>query len=275
MIHEGMLLQDRYEVQQAIGNGAMGSVYRGLDHATQTIVAIKVIRDEVSLGDATLVRRFLKESRVLSQLNHPHIVKVLATAPDDAPFPYIIMEYVGGATLAAHIQHNGILPVKPALQVAYAIASAVAYIHTIPIIHRDIKPSNIMFTEKGSPRLMDFGVAFLDSGTALTTPGSVLGTLAYTAPEVIYGQKATESADIWSFGVTLYQMFAGKLPFPSALPAMLIADILSKPIPPLEDIRPDLPPIVLGLIYMMLQKDPIERIDTMARVKATLKEIKD
>jgi serine/threonine-protein kinase len=122
---------------------------------------------------------------------------------------------------------------------------------------------------------MDFGVAFLDSGTALTTPGSVLGTLAYTAPEVIYGQKATESADIWSFGVTLYQMFAGKLPFPSALPAMLIADILSKPIPPLEDIRPDLPPIVLGLIYMMLQKDPIERIDTMARVKATLKEIKD
>ncbi|MEM6528411.1 MAG: serine/threonine-protein kinase, partial [Chloroflexota bacterium] len=184
---------------------------------------------------------------------------------------YIIMEYVDGLTLSAQIQKHTRLPIQPTVQVSYALASALDYIHSAGIIHRDIKPSNIMFTAKGSPRLMDFGVAHLSNATPMTAPGSVLGTLSYVSPEIIYGGKATVKSDVWALGMTIYKMLTGKLPFGGSTPAVAISEILSQPVSPVIVERQDAPPLLAGLVDMMLQKDPQLRIDSMARVKEHLK----
>ncbi|MEL6149545.1 MAG: serine/threonine-protein kinase, partial [Chloroflexota bacterium] len=216
--------------------------------------------------------RFIREGRALEQLDHPHIVSII-DIHDEGDDYYIIMEYVDGLTLSAQIRKHGQLPIKPAVQVSYALASALDYIHLQGIIHRDIKPSNIMFTSKGSPRLMDFGVAHLNDATPMTAPGAVLGTLSYVSPEIIYGGKATVKSDVWALGMTIYKMLTGELPFGGSTPAVAIAEILSQPVPPVIVARQDTPLLLAGLVDMMLQKDPQLRIDSMARVKEQLKSL--
>lgn len=269
-MQQGDIIGRRYQIGARLGNGAMGVVYLGYDQKTGERVAIKTIREEIIDDDNEIPRRFVREGRVLSHLDHPHIVKVI-DVNDDAF--YIVMEYVNGVTLSYQIHRYEQLPIKPVIKTSYALASALAYIHERGIIHRDIKPSNIMFTKEGAPRLMDFGVAHMKDVTPMTAPGQVLGTLTYVAPEIIYGNPATQSADIWSLGTTMYQMLTGELPFNSKTPAALIADILSQPVPPVIEMRTDTPPMLAGLVDMMLQKEPSQRIDSMVRVKEQLKRL--
>ncbi len=273
-MQQGDVIKGRFEVGERLGNGAMGVVHVGVDKTTGERVAIKAVRPEIAKNSDDIAKRFIREGRALGKLNHPHIVTVVDIV-DEGDELYIIMEYVDGVTLSYQISKYKRLPIKPTVQVSYALASAVAHIHERGIIHRDIKPSNIMFTGKGSPRLMDFGVAHLDSATPMTVPGTVLGTLAYVAPEIVMGNKADYRADVWSLGMTMYKMLIGELPFGGKTPAVAIAEILTKPLPDLILLRPDTPPRLAGLVTMMLQKEPSQRIDSMARVKNQLKGIMD
>lgn len=270
----GHVINGRYVVEERLGNGAMGVVFRGTDQQSGDIIAIKTIRQDLLDQDPEIAKRFLREGRALAELDHPHIVTVLEAAQDGDDH-FIVMEYVDGVTLSAQIQKYHQLPIKPTVQISYALASALAHIHERGIIHRDIKPTNIMFTAKGSPRLMDFGVAHVDGATPLTKPGSVLGTLSYVAPEVIYGQKATQQCDIWSLGMTMYKMLTGSLPFGGQTPAIVIAEILSQPLPDIILERDDIPLALAGLVAVMLEKEPAQRIDSMARVKSQLGTIRD
>jgi serine/threonine protein kinase len=250
-----------------LGNGAMGVVYGGEDIETGEKVAIKTIRPGVGKSNSELPRRFVREAQALSELDHPNIVNVRAASDDGN---YIVMDFVDGTTLAYQIKKHQVLPITPTIKVGAALASALAYIHSRNIIHRDVKPPNIMFTRQGRPILMDFGVAHVGDATPMTAPGSVMGTLAYIAPEMIQGQPATPKSDIWSLGMVLFQMLTGQVAFNANNTASAIAEILTAEVPQVMDMRHDVPPALAGLVDMMLQKEPIERIDTMERVRVQL-----
>lgn len=268
----GDVIGGRYQIAQQVGSGAMGEVYQAIDQHQQQTVAIKAIRPEIAAQNPELQRRFMREGRVLNQLDHPHIVKVLDIVEDSGD-DFIVMEYVNGNTLSYEIKSRQRLGIKASIQIAYALSGALAYIHSQNILHRDIKPSNVMFTERRVPKIMDFGVAYLGGATSMTAPGSVLGTVSYIAPEVIYGEAHNERSDVWSLGMTIFKMVTGVLPFTGKTPAIVIADILTKPVPNLLELRPDAPPALVGLVDMMLQKELAARIDSMERVHRQLYKI--
>ena len=176
------LIADRYQLGHLIGEGGVGKVYKGLDTASGQPVAVKLLRPEIILDAPDLVERFRREGRILSELDHPNIVKVLATF-EEAGQHYIVMEFVAGGSLADWLRQQPRLPLERALAIALELSDALARVHYLNIVHRDIKPSNILLAKDGTPRLTDFGLAQMRSYSPITTAGSVLGTFEYLSPE--------------------------------------------------------------------------------------------
>jgi serine/threonine protein kinase len=208
----------------------------------------------------------------LRRLNHPNIVKVLGMSKTDTGY-YLILEYVGGGSLADLLRTPGELPLKRVLSIAVELADALARAHHLKIVHRDLKPGNILIAGDGSPRLTDFGIANLGYRTRLTQGQTVMGTLAYLSPEALNGKEMDERADIWAFGVILYEMLTGKLPFDETTPSTLMAAILQKPMISIESLRMDISLPLLNLIQRMLEKDPERRIASARLVGAELQTI--
>jgi predicted ATPase/tetratricopeptide (TPR) repeat protein/tRNA A-37 threonylcarbamoyl transferase component Bud32 len=264
-------IADRFEIEEYISQGGMGAVYRGLDIHSGQAVAIKRLRAEVVADNPDLIARFEREGEILRALNHPNIVKILATAQAEGQH-YLVMEYVGGGSLADLLREQPQLDIRRALDIALDLSDALTRTHRLDVLHRDLKPANVLIAEDGTPRLTDFGVARLGKSD-LTGADQMVGTVAYLSPEALNGEPLDERADIWAFGVVLFEMLAGKRPFEGANLAEQIKAILSDPVPDLEALRPDIPVALVDLVYRMLDKDRRQRISSVRLAGAELEAI--
>ncbi len=267
-----IIIGERYQQGELIGRGGMGDVFIGLDTVTGDPVAIKRLHPHIVQENGSILDRFQREGQALRQLNHPNIVKMLATIQEN-DYHYLVMEYIGGGSLREMIDREKQMPIKNVLNIALDLADALTRAHRLNIIHRDIKPDNVLMKDDGTPCLTDFGVAHMGDRTRLTQTGSVIGTYAYLSPEACNGMELDERADIWSFGVMLFEMLAGRPPFhENSTPAVLTA-ILTKPAPDLNRLRNDVPPALSALIAHMLEKDRDRRISSVRVVGAELEAI--
>ncbi len=267
-----ILIGNRYLIEEDIGGGRMGMVYRGMDTATDTPVAIKHLRSEVILELPNTVERFAREAAAMQQLHHPNIIRVLATLTEHDAH-YLIMEYASGGTLAALLQQQSPLPIPRVVALALDIADALARAHRFGIIHRDVKPANILLSADGSAKLGDFGEVYLGSRTRITMTDEFMGTLHYMAPEVFANKPPTAGIDLWAYGITLYEMLAGKRPFSGKNARDLMNRILVQSPPALD--RNDVPVELNQLVEQLLQKDPKQRLQSAREAGVILMRLLD
>ncbi len=263
---------DRYEIGKPIGGGATGRVYLGCDLQTGEPVAIKRLMSEWIADASDLVERFRREGEVLRKLNHPNIVKVLATFEEDGQH-YLVMDYVGGGSLAELLTQQPQLPIERVVSIGLELADALSRAHHLNIIHRDLKPANILLAADGTPRLTDFGLARIGNYPPVTVAGQVLGTFQYLSPEACDNQLLDERADLWSFGVVLFEMSAGQRPFDGDSPFEIMRAIQYQPVPEVSWYRKDVPAPLADLIRRMLMKDRPARIASARLIGAELEAI--
>ncbi len=268
----GETIAGRFEIEKLIGYGGMGEVYRGTDTTISQPVAIKLLKPEITHDAPDIVERFEREGEALRRLNHPNIVKMLAAVEENGKH-YLVMEYVAGGSLQQLLHETPQLPLQRILEISLDLADALTRAHRLKIIHRDIKPANVLLAEDGTPRLTDFGVARLGDRTRMTQTGSLVGTYAYLSPEACSGDSLDERADIWAFGVMMFEMLAGRRPFESDQPAAIILKIMTEPVPDLQALRPDVPLELVRLIDGMLEKDKELRIGSVREVGARLEKL--
>ena len=253
-----------------LGQGGMGTVYRGLDLDTNQPVAIKALKPE--LAQPALIERFQREGRALRDLNHPHIVKMIASVEEVGQY-YLVMEYVKGGSLRDLLDATPQPALPQVLDITLDLADALTRAHRLDIIHRDIKPANILLAEDGSLRLTDFGVARLNQAERVTETGAALGTLDYLSPKALNGEAVDTRSDIWAFGVLLFEMLAGQRPFTGRNLSEILLAITTRPTPDLEALRPDLSLDLVDLVYRMLEKEPSARIESVRLVGAAMEAV--
>lgn len=261
-----------YEVLGVLGNGGMGKVYKVRNVISDRVDAMKVLLPNLA-GQKELAERFLREVKVLASLNHPNIA-ALRTAFMDNDRLVMIMEFVEGETLAQRCQ-TGPVPIADSLHYVDSVLAALSYAHAHNVIHRDIKPGNIMITPDGTVKLMDFGIAHSENSADLTKTGTALGSVRYMSPEQIQGGAIDARSDIYSLGVTLYELATGQPPFKADSDVSLLAAHLNQiPRRPIE-LRPDLPQGLNDIIVMALAKDPAKRFQTADAFRNALHSVSD
>lgn len=269
-MNQAAVVGSRFELGERIGQGSMGTVYRGFDTQTREQVAIKLLRSETLLGDPTSAARFAREGEALRRLNHPSIVKVLAEVQEGRQH-YLVMELVTGGSLARLLHDTSApLPVARVLSIALDLSDALARAHRLGIVHRDLKPANVLLAQDGTPRLTDFGVAYLGGEEPLSSAPRIVGTLPYISPEMVTSETIDARTDIWSFGVLLFEMLSRTQPFTRDHPAATLHAILNAEPPDLEELRPDCPLALVDLIYRMLEKSRNLRLASIRQVGAAL-----
>ena len=251
---EGMLLGNRYEIIEKIGNGGMATVYKATDKVLKRDVAVKILRDEFTT-DEEFIKRFDVEAQSAARLTHPNIVSIYDVGVEDN-LHYIVMELIKGKTLKEIIlEERGPLPWKWSVNVAIQIASALETAHRNNIIHRDIKPHNIIITEDGIAKVTDFGIAKAVSNSTITAFGTTIGSVHYFSPEHARGGFTDAKSDLYSLGVVLYEMVTGKVPFDADTPvSVALKHMQEKPEEPVE-VNPNVPIAVNNIIMKALQKD--------------------
>lgn len=265
----GTILQDRYRIEQMLGQGGMGIVYRGFDTQANTPIAIKALRRDKSAANPEILRRFVQEGVILRELNHPNIVSMLDAFEQDGGH-YLVMDYVEGGDLNGLIEAGELPAISEILSIVIDIADALTRAHRLNILHRDIKPANVLIANDGVVKLTDFGIASFNIGTNLTEEDSLIGTVAYLSPEACMGLKLDERADIWSFGVLLYELLTGSTPFKGDHPLAVINAILRQELPDLQEQSPDIPEPLADLLYRMLVKDREGRVPSIRLIGAEL-----
>jgi len=266
----------RFEIRRSLGAGGMGEIFESYDTELERIVAIKVLAAK-HIEDGTMKQRFLREARMASQLNHPNIATIHEIG-EASGNPYIVMEYVQGQTVAERLE-GGPLPLSEILDFGVQAADALAEAHDCGVVHRDIKSSNIMITSRGKVKVLDFGLAKPQSilnrsieKTRLTESGVLLGTVSYMSPEQATGHgEVTHLADIFSFGVVLYEMTTGRLPFEGETYFQTIEAIKKRAPSPIKKHRKDTPEALTAIIEHLLRKSPAERYQTCSEVADDLR----
>ena len=275
----GKTLDGLYTIQELIGTGGMANVYKAVVSAPGgpvpegTVVAVKVLRQEL-MHDADLVRRFKNESKAISILSHPNIVKVYDVSVTDK-LQYIVMEYVDGITLKEYLkQRGGALTWKETVHFATQILSALQHAHSKGIIHRDVKPQNIMLLADGSIKMMDFGIARFSRAQSQTVSDKAIGSVHYISPEQAKGERTDARTDIYSVGVMLYEMLSGRLPFDGdGAVSIAIMQISEKP-KPLAEIAPQTPAGLRQITEKAMEKDPDKRYQSAQEMLAAIEEFK-
>lgn len=262
----------RYKLEREIGRGAMGTVFLGRDSAINRLVAIKAIPLAREFSDSELAEarsRFFREAETAGRLNHPNIVTIYDVGEQDG-LAYIAMEYLKGKHLSDFASANTLLEPRKVIEVVARTADALGFAHKQNVVHRDIKPANLMYDLAGDTlKITDFGIARLtDAGSTRT--GIVLGTPSFMSPEQLEGRIVTGHSDLFSLGVTLFQLLTGQLPFRADTMTGLMQQIAEVPHPPLKAIRPDLPDCVQTVIDRALAKSPDARFETGAQMAAAL-----
>ena len=209
MLAEGRVISERYEIVGRVGSGGMADVYKAQDRRLSRFVAIKILKQEYS-SDKNFVTKFRGEAQSVAGLSHPNIVNVYDVGEDGGLY-YIVMELIEGITLKKFIERKGRLEIKEAVGIAIQIAQGMEAAHNNHIIHRDIKPQNIIISRDGKIKVTDFGIARAASSNTLTT--AAMGSVHYISPEQARGGYSDEKSDIYSLGVTLYEMLSGSMPF--------------------------------------------------------------
>ncbi|MBX3059905.1 MAG: protein kinase [Anaerolineae bacterium] len=267
--------QTRYRQGEFLAVGGHGELYHGVDLVTGAPVVIKRLRPELSQQAPEYVARFQREGQLLSELNHPNIVNMLALFEFDGQH-HIVMEYVSGGSLRQLLEQQPQLPFAQALTIALELADALSRAHHLGIIHRDLKPENVLLAAGHSPRLTDFGLARLHhDDSRITQQGLFIGSPAYMSPEALQGEDLDARGDIWSFGVLLFEMLAGQRPFAGEQVTAVITRILNDPVPDIERFRPDTPPALADLLRHMLVKNRQDRLSSMRQVAAALEAIRE
>ena len=254
----GRRLDGRYLIQSLVGVGGMANVYRGVDEKTGNAIAVKVLKEEF-LDNEELVRRFKNESKAISILSHPNIVKVYDVSVTDR-LQYIVMEYVDGITLKEYLkQRGGALTWKETVYFATQVLGALQHAHAKGIIHRDVKPQNIMLLADGSIKMMDFGIARFSRAQSQTVSDKAIGSVHYISPEQAKGDRTDARTDIYSVGVMLYEMLSGRLPFDGdGAVSIAIMQISDKP-KPLAQVAPNVPEGLRQITEKAMEKDPAKR----------------
>lgn len=249
----------RFDILEKLGEGAMGTVYRALDPLIERTVAIKTIPLNLPEEEKRLFEdRFLREAKSAGKLSHPNIVTIYDVGETD-DFAYIAMEYLDGPSLREILREHGPLPFELALDTALQMADALAFAHDHGIVHRDIKPPNVIVDSKrGAVKLTDFGIAHLMSSTE-TRAGMLLGSPRYMSPEQVQGQPVDGRSDIFSLGVVLYEMLAGRPPFGGEELHGILFRIVNEPVAPVSQTRRDIPPGVDEILARCLAKRPEDR----------------
>ena len=269
-----------YEIQEKLGAGGMGEVYKARDPRLNRLVAVKALPAS-AVGDPERRRRFLQEAQAASGLNHPNIITIHDILRDDQGNEYMVMELVAGQTLGETIPPGG-LSVSRTLQYATQIADALAAAHAAGIVHRDLKPGNVMVTRTGRVKVLDFGLAKITAATSLTdatrtigsghltVEGSILGTVSYMSPEQAQGKRVDARSDIFSFGALLYEMVTGEKAFQGDSTLTTLTAILRDEVRPVSELSGTAPPELDEVIRRALRKDPAERWQSMQEVHAVL-----
>jgi serine/threonine-protein kinase len=263
----------RYEIEKELGKGAMGVVYCGKDPKIGRVVAIKTVAlsqefETDELEDAK--RRFFREAETAGRLNHPNIV-VIYDAGEEHDLAYIAMEFLKGKDMGTYARPGHLLPLRKVISIIARVADALDYAHKQNVVHRDIKPANIMYDpETDTPKVTDFGIARI-TDSSKTKTGMVLGTPSFMSPEQLAGKEIEGSSDLFSLGVSLYQLACGKLPFEGDSMAELMYRIANEPPKDVLSVNPDLPPCLVEIIGKMLAKKSEDRYGDGAQVAEALR----
>jgi len=268
----GQIIGNIYQISEKLGEGGMGSVYKGVDLNLQRPVAIKVLRADFTNNPA-LVERFRSEAITLAKLNHPNIATLFSFIPQDGQF-FMIMEYVAGETLENIIRRRGAIPYQEAIMLFSQALEGIGQAHRIGIIHRDIKPANLMVMEEDfeekKVKVMDFGIARILGTNHLTRPGGMVGTLHYMSPEQARALETDNRSDIYSLGIVLYEMLTGKIPFDANSEYDLIdLHIKQTPISP-RTLNPTIPQEIENAVLKAMAKQPSERFQTVTDFRTFL-----
>ncbi len=269
-----------YEIQSLLGAGGMGEVYRARDTRLQRTVAIKILPAHLS-ADPELHARFQQEAKSISGLQHPNICVVYDIGSQDG-VDFMVMEYVAGKTLDKLVPEGG-LATDTAIKYAVQIAEALARAHATGIVHRDLKPTNIMVDESGLVKVLDFGLAKLaeppsalnEAATLATTPGMIVGTMAYMSPEQAEGKSIEARSDVFSFGAVLYEMLTGRQAFEGQSSAALLSAVMRDDPKPLSELKRNIPLEARRIVTRCLQKDPAARYASAAELARELKSCRE
>ncbi|MDO4330013.1 MAG: Stk1 family PASTA domain-containing Ser/Thr kinase [Lachnospiraceae bacterium] len=267
MLRPGMYLQDRYEIIEKIGSGGMADVYKAMCHTLNRLVAVKVLKDEFSQNE-DFVNRFKMEAQAAARLAHPNIVNVYDVV-DDGDIHYIIMELIEGITLKRYIAKKGCLEVKETIGIAIQMAQGMSAAHQQNIIHRDIKPQNIIISKDGKVKVADFGIA--RAATSNTQELKAMGSVHYISPEQARGEMVDARSDIYSLGITMFEMVTGRLPFDGENTVTVAMAHLQNPITPPKKCNPNIPECLEDIILKCTEKKPDDRYSSAEEVLADLR----
>ncbi len=256
--HEG-----RYSLGEELGRGAMGVVYRCHDNVLDRTVAVKQLSVQL-VGDDQYASRFRREAKALARITHPNIVQVYDFIESEGRL-WMVLEFVDGGDLAAHLQSGGRLSIREALKIVVSAARGLAYAHNQGVIHRDLKPANILLTGELEPKISDFGIAKLTQSSGITQIGSVLGSPPYMSPEQCSGGPVDARTDIYALGITLYELVTGHVPFDGDTSSVLARHIVEQPRRP-ADIIPGISQDIEDVVLGMLAKKPDQRPQDMSTV---------
>ena len=268
MLKEGMFVQERYEIIGRIGSGGMADVYKAKDHKLNRFVAMKVLKQEFR-EDKAFISKFRVEAQSAAGLAHPNIVNVYDVGEDHG-ISYIVMELVEGITLKEYIDKKGRLAVREATSIAIQVCMGLEAAHRNGIVHRDVKPQNIIISTDGKVKVTDFGIARAASSNTINS--SVMGSVHYSSPEQARGGYSDYKSDIYSLGITLYEMLTGTVPFDGDSTVAIAIKHLQEELPSPRKYVPDLPKSTVQIIYKCTQKSPDRRYNDMAEVIRDLKE---
>ena len=268
MIKIGMIIGDRYEILEKIGTGGMSDVYKAKDHKLNRLVAVKVLKQEFS-ENANFVSKFRIEAQAAAGLAHPNIVNVYDVGEENGIY-YIVMELVEGITLKKYIEKKARLSVKEAVSIAIQVSMGIEAAHNNHIIHRDIKPQNIIISKEGKVKVTDFGIA--KAATSNTITSNVMGSVHYTSPEQARGGYSDEKSDIYSLGITMFEMLTGRVPFNGETTVAIAIKHIQEEMPSPREYISEIPVSVEQIVFKCCQKSPDRRYQSMGELIVDLKQ---
>lgn len=267
MVKIGMIVGDRYEILERIGTGGMSDVYKAKDHKLNRMVAVKVLKQEFS-ENANFVSKFRVEAQAAAGLAHPNIVNVYDVGEENGVY-YIVMELVEGITLKKYIKKKARLSVKEAVSIAIQVSMGIEAAHNNHIIHRDIKPQNIIISKEGKVKVTDFGIA--KAATSNTITSNVMGSVHYTSPEQARGGYSDEKSDVYSLGITMFEMLTGRVPFNGETTVAIAIKHIQEEMPSPRDYVSEIPVSVEQIVFKCCQKSPDRRYQSMGELITDLK----
>ena len=269
MIIKGQKIDGRYQIIRTIGEGGMANVYLAYDTILDREVAVKILRGDLA-GDEKFVKRFQREAKAASSLNHPNIVEMYDVGEDDGNY-FLVMEFVDGRTLKSLVKKRGALSLTEVIDIMLQLTSGIAHAHDSYLIHRDLKPQNVLMLEDGRAKITDFGIAVALNSTELTQTNSVMGSVHYLPPEQANGGGASVKSDIYSLGILMYELLIGKLPFKGENAVEIAIKHMKEPIPSVRSQNESIPQSIENIILKACAKNPKNRYDSVNEMHEDLK----